>query len=179
MSSTIPVGIAGLGHYVPEQTLDNDWFAQHIETSNEWIQQRTGIIERRWLPEGKTTSDIFIEAGRLAMERAGVLPEEIDLIVVGTISGDYLAMPATACIVQDKADIEKPVLELWVTGLGLGNDIYTIESGQFAQCIGFRSRDIYCTGVCKIRMISIHDLVVKPLQGAFRYGDQAHREIDV
>jgi 3-oxoacyl-[acyl-carrier-protein] synthase III len=101
MIQQIPVGIASVGHYVPEQVRDNDWFTQYIETSDEWIRQRTGIIERRWMEEGETTSDLFIKAGKLILERAGVRPEDVDLIVVGTVSGDYLACPATACIVQE------------------------------------------------------------------------------
>ena len=102
MTHNLPVGIAGLGHAVPDRVLDNDWFTQFIDTSDEWIRQRTGIVERRWLSEDETTSDLFIRAGQMALDRAGVKPEEVDLIVVGTVSGDYLACPASACIVQDK-----------------------------------------------------------------------------
>ena len=155
MSSTIPVGIAGLGHYVPEQTLDNDWFAQHIETSNEWIQQRTGIIERRWLPEGKTTSDIFIEAGRLAMERAGVLPEEIDLIVVGTISGDYLAMPATACIVQDKLGCKNA----WAFDLNAActGFLYSLAVGQQFIASGTHKNVLVFGGEGLSRLLDLND----------------------
>ena len=100
--TNIPVGIAGLGHAVPDRVLDNDWFTQFIDTSDEWIRQRTGIVERRWLAEDETTSDLFVRAGKIAIERAGLTPEDIDLIVVGTVSGDYLSCPASACIVQDK-----------------------------------------------------------------------------
>lgn len=102
MTNLLPVGIAGIGYAVPERSLDNNWFTQHIETSDEWIRQRTGIVERRWMEEGETTSDLFVKAAEQAMERAGVKPEEIDMIVVGTVSGDYLACPASACIVQDR-----------------------------------------------------------------------------
>ena len=102
MIQQIPVGIASVGHYVPEQVRDNEWFTQYIETSDEWIRQRTGIIERRWMEEGETTSDLFVKAGQLILERAGVKAEDVDLVICGTVSGDYLACPATACIVQDK-----------------------------------------------------------------------------
>jgi len=99
---TLPVGIASLAYSVPDRVLDNEWFTQYIETSDEWIRQRTGIIERRWMDEGETSSDLFARAGKQAIERAGLKPEDIDMIVLGTVSGDYLACPATACIVQDK-----------------------------------------------------------------------------
>jgi 3-oxoacyl-[acyl-carrier-protein] synthase-3 len=96
----VPVGIAGVGHYVPERVVDNEHFAQYLDTSDEWIRQRSGIRQRRWLADDQTTSDMFIAAGRQALERAEVAPEDVDLIVCGTISGDY-AFPATACIVQE------------------------------------------------------------------------------
>ena len=76
-------------------------------------------------------------------------------------------------IIEDKPDIKKAILELRVTGLGLGDDIHAKLLRQFSQCIGFRTRYINRAGIGIIRMISIHDLVVKPLQGAFGYGDQA------
>lgn len=98
----LDVGIAGIGHAVPDRALDNEWFTQFIDTSDEWIRQRTGIVERRWMDDDETTSDLFVRAAKVAMERAGVTPEEIDMIVVGTVSGDFLSCPATACIVQDK-----------------------------------------------------------------------------
>ena len=96
----VPVGIASVGHYVPDRVIDNHYFTTFLDTSDEWIRQRSGIRERRWLADGQTTSDMFIAAGRQALERAGVGPEEVDLIICGTVSGDYL-FPATACIVQD------------------------------------------------------------------------------
>ena len=97
MKSMTPVGIAGIGHCVPEWTVDNKYFTGFIETSDDWIQQRTGIVERRWIREDERTSDLFLAAGRMALERAGVTPEEVDMIVIGTVSGDFTC-PATACI---------------------------------------------------------------------------------
>ncbi len=102
MSHNIPVGMASIAHAVPDRVLKNDWFTQFMETSDEWIKQRTGISERRWLDEGERPSDIFVRAGQEAMDRAGVLPEDIELIILATVSGDYLACPATACVVQDR-----------------------------------------------------------------------------
>ena len=93
----IPVGIAGIGHYYPERVVDNEYFTQFVDTSDEWIQQRTGIKERRWIEDGEAPSSLFIKAGRMALERANIPPEEVDLIVLGTISADHL-FPSSASV---------------------------------------------------------------------------------
>jgi len=95
------VGIASVGHSLPDQVLKNEFFTRFVETSDEWIQKRTGIKERRWIRDGEHPSDLFVNAGRMALERAGLEPGDIDLIILGTVSGDYL-LPSTACIVQDR-----------------------------------------------------------------------------
>jgi len=102
MMSGIPVGIAGLGWHVPDRVLDNHYFTRFVDTSDQWIQQRTGISERRWLADGEAPSDIFVAAGKRALEDAGVSPYDVDMVIVATVSGDFLGTPATACIVQDK-----------------------------------------------------------------------------
>lgn len=99
MSERTHVGIAGTGHYVPEQVIPNSWFEQHVETSDEWIRQRTGIHERRFAAPDQATSDLCIEAARMALADAGVEPDELDLIVVGTVSPDQF-LPACAPQVQ-------------------------------------------------------------------------------
>lgn len=91
--------ITGTGSCVPEKVLTNRDLEKIVDTSDEWIVARTGIRERRVAAEGQNTSDLAVEASRKALEMAGVSPDELDLIVVGTITGD-LAWPATACLVQ-------------------------------------------------------------------------------
>ncbi|MBC8406721.1 MAG: ketoacyl-ACP synthase III [Planctomycetes bacterium] len=155
MTSNIPVGIASLGHYVPELVRDNDWFSQHIETSDEWIRQRTGIVERRWLAEGQTTSDIFVEAGKLALERAGVKPEEVDLIVCGTISGDYLACPATACIVQDRLGCKNA----WAFDLNAActGFLYSMSVGSQFIATGMHKNVLVLGGEGLSRLLDLND----------------------
>ena len=100
MPQTIRVGIAGLGSCVPDKVMSNDDFAKIVDTNDEWITKRTGIKERRWVEEGQNCSDLSAEAARRAMADAGLEAKDIDLIVLGTISGDYM-MPSTACLVQE------------------------------------------------------------------------------
>ena len=80
MSSRIRVGIAGTGSYVPERVVPNSEFEKTIDTSDEWIVQRTGIRERRFVAEDQATSDLCVEAGKRALEAAGLAPEDIDLV---------------------------------------------------------------------------------------------------
>ena len=91
--------IAGWGMYVPEKILTNDDLAKLVETSDEWIRTRTGIVERRVAEERETTATMAVEAARQALNRAEVAPEQIDAIIVATVTGDHLT-PATACLVQ-------------------------------------------------------------------------------
>lgn len=93
--------IVGTGSYVPEAVLTNRDLEQRIETTDEWIVSRTGIRERRIAADHECTSDLAARAARAALDMAGVSAEEIELIVVGTITGDF-PWPATACLVQEK-----------------------------------------------------------------------------
>ncbi|HNR93960.1 MAG TPA: beta-ketoacyl-ACP synthase III [Kiritimatiellia bacterium] len=95
------VSIAGTGSYMPERIMTNAELETMVETSAEWIVTRTGIAERRLAGESETTSDMGAEAARRALADAGVSPEEVDLIVLATITPD-LPFPNTACLVQDK-----------------------------------------------------------------------------
>jgi 3-oxoacyl-[acyl-carrier-protein] synthase-3 len=101
MASRISVGIAGTGSYVPERVVPNSFFEGLVDTSDEWIVQRTGIKERRFASPEQATSDLALEAARRACEASGIRPEELDLIVLGTLTPDYL-LPSTACLVQDR-----------------------------------------------------------------------------
>ncbi len=91
--------IAGTGSYLPDKVLTNADLEKLVETTDEWIQERTGIRERRVAADNQTTGDLAEIAARRAMEAAGVDASEIDLIVVGTTTPD-LIFPSTACLVQ-------------------------------------------------------------------------------
>jgi 3-oxoacyl-[acyl-carrier-protein] synthase-3 len=100
MSSCVS-SIIGTGSYMPEKILTNEDLSKIVDTSDDWITSRTGIKERRIAGENEATSDIASEAARRAMQSAGVTSEEIDLIVVATVTPD-MAFPSTACFVQKK-----------------------------------------------------------------------------
>ena len=96
-----PVSITGLGCYVPERVLTNDELAKTVETSDEWIQTRTGIKERRIAAPDEATSDLSYLAAVAALADAGVEGSEIDLVIVATITADML-FPSTAAILAGR-----------------------------------------------------------------------------
>jgi 3-oxoacyl-[acyl-carrier-protein] synthase-3 len=93
--------ITSLGLYVPERVMTNADLEAIVDTSDEWIRTRTGIQERRVVEPGTPSSELAVRAAREALRRRGVSPEEIDLIVLATVTPD-MPFPSTACIVQDK-----------------------------------------------------------------------------
>lgn len=96
MATLIPVGIAGLGRYLPERRLTNLDLEKVVDTSDAWIQQRTGISERRIAAGDQVTSTLALNAARQALDDAKMSPEEIDIVVCATVTGDQ-SFPATAC----------------------------------------------------------------------------------
>jgi 3-oxoacyl-[acyl-carrier-protein] synthase-3 len=95
------VSVAGVGSYVPERILTNQDLEKSVDTTDEWITSRTGIRERRIAAADEFTSDMAAHAAQRAMKNAGVTGEQIDLIIVATITPD-MPFPSTACLVQQK-----------------------------------------------------------------------------
>jgi 3-oxoacyl-[acyl-carrier-protein] synthase-3 len=123
--------ISGTGSYTPERVVTNDDLSKIVDTNDEWIRTRTGISERHIARDDETTSDMATEAARVAIENSGVSLEDIDLIIVGTVTPD-MPFPNTACFVQKK--------------LGLGKiPAFDLE----AACSGF----IYCLDVARSLML--------------------------
>jgi len=94
------VQILGWGKALPERILTNEDLSHMVDTSDGWIRERTGVVERRIAGEGETTASLAIEAARGALERAAFDPVGLDLIIVATMTPEHL-FPATACLVQD------------------------------------------------------------------------------
>jgi len=108
MSQTKPVyaSFRSIGAYVPENILSNADLEKMVDTTDEWIVKRTGISERHIAAEDEYTSDMGAKASELAIERAGIAKEEIDLVLCATVTPDYFNMPSTACIISDKLGIK-------------------------------------------------------------------------
>jgi len=97
--------LKSIGSYAPEKIMTNKDFEKIVDTSDEWIVQRTGIKERRIAAVDQTTSDMGALAATKAIERAGIDKDEIDLVICATLSPDHLCMPSTACLISDKLGI--------------------------------------------------------------------------
>ncbi|MEM7488258.1 MAG: beta-ketoacyl-ACP synthase III [Pseudomonadota bacterium] len=93
--------ITGVGHYLPERVVPNEWFESFLDTSHEWIVSRSGIERRHFAAEGELTSDLAVQAASAALADAGLEPDDIDAVIVATSTPD-LTFPATATIVQRK-----------------------------------------------------------------------------
>ncbi len=124
--------IAGLGSRLPDRVVPNAEFERLVDTSDEWIRERTGIAERRFAVEGETTSDLATAAARLALEDAGVAPEQVDLIVCATLTPDT-PIPAAAVWVQRKLQLSCPAFDVNAACAGFSYAVSTgaafIESG--------------------------------------------------
>jgi 3-oxoacyl-[acyl-carrier-protein] synthase-3 len=93
--------ITAAGHFLPECRVDNKHFEKTLDTSNEWIMERTGIRERRFAAKGVATSDLGAEAAKRTLERAGITASDLDLIIVATVTPDMF-FPSAGCLVQHK-----------------------------------------------------------------------------
>lgn len=135
----INVGISGIGSYVPEKVVTNDDLSKVVDTSNEWIVERTGIEERRVVEDGVATSDIATKAALDALNDANIEPEDIDLIIIGTVTPDH-SFPSTACIVQKNIGaVNAAAFDIsvgcagFVYGLSVGENF--IKSGMYKKVL--------------------------------------------
>ncbi|MGB1037576.1 MAG: beta-ketoacyl-ACP synthase III [Bacteroidia bacterium] len=119
--------ITAVGGYVPEQVVTNKDLEKLVDTSDEWIQSRTGIKERRKMPDGTATSDICVEAANQILSKRGISADEIDLVIVATVTPDHV-FPATANIVSDKIG----ATNAWGfdVGAACSGFLYALETGS-------------------------------------------------
>ncbi len=100
LKSHVPVEVIGAGYYLPNKTLTNADLEKMVDTNNEWIIERTGILERRVASKDEYASTLGANASKKAIENAGISPEDIDIIICSTITPD-MQFPSTACFIQD------------------------------------------------------------------------------
>jgi 3-oxoacyl-[acyl-carrier-protein] synthase-3 len=167
--------IIGVGAYAPKRILTNHDLEKMVDTSDEWIVQRTGIHERHIADEAEAASDLGLKAAQQALDRAGVLPEEIDLIVVGTTSGD-MAFPTTANILQHQLGCRNAgSMDLYAACSG---SVYSLSVGaQYVQtgkyrtvlCVGAeclsRITDYTDRGTCILLADAAGAVVLRPAEG--------------
>lgn len=154
--------IVGWGKYVPNRIVTNDDLAKIMDTSDEWIRTRTGIRERRFAEEHETTATMSIAAARLALDRARIDPKDIDLIIVATLTPDYV-IPATACLVQDALGASKAgAYDLsaacagFIYGLTMGANMIKTGSAKVVLVIGAETLS---------RVLDVEDRSTYPLFG--------------
>ena len=146
----LTAAITGVQGYVPETILSNEDLAKIVDTSDEWITSRTGIKERRILKEG-ASSDMAAEAARQLLEKTGVDPLDIDLVLVATVTPDY-PFPSTANVVCDKVGMKNA----WGYDLiaACSGFIYALSTGaQFIET--GRHKKVLVIGVDKMTSILI------------------------
>jgi 3-oxoacyl-[acyl-carrier-protein] synthase-3 len=129
------VGILGTGSYLPEKVLTNFDLEKMVDTNDEWITTRTGIRERRVVSKDMASSDLAYEASLKALERSGISADEIDLIIVATVTPD-MSFPSTACILQERLGAKKAAafdLSAACTGFlyGVTSAAQFIENGLY------------------------------------------------
>ncbi|MCQ2662983.1 ketoacyl-ACP synthase III [Helicobacter pylori] len=132
--------LKSIAMHVPSERVKNAEFQQFLDTSDEWIEKRTGIKERRFASDEEKSSDLGVIAAKQAIERAHLTPKDIDLVVVATLSPDFLAMPSTACVLSAKLGIEnKPAFDISAACTGF---IYLlsvakayVESGMYENVL--------------------------------------------
>ncbi len=132
--------LKSIAMHAPSECIKNVAFQEFLDTSDEWIEKRTGIKERRFASAGEKSSDLGVVAAKQAIERAHLTPQDIDLVVVATLSPDFLAMPSTACVLSAKLGIEnKPAFDISAACTGF---IYLlsvakayVESGMYENVL--------------------------------------------
>jgi 3-oxoacyl-[acyl-carrier-protein] synthase-3 len=142
-SNGAPVSITGLGTYAPERVLTNDELAKLVDTSDEWIIERTGIKERRIAAPDQAMTDLALPAARTALERAGAEPGEIDLIIVATVTPDMM-FPTTASLLADL--LPAPQAAAYDLLAGCTGFVYALAQGHAMVSAGLSKKALVVGG---------------------------------
>ncbi|WP_300356236.1 beta-ketoacyl-ACP synthase III [Fusobacterium sp.] len=140
------VGIVGLGIYAPEKVMTNADWEKLVDTSDEWIRTRTGIQERRYVVEGQGTSDLGVEAAKKALEDAGMIPEDVEFIILATCTPDYRAQNASSLIQAKLGAVNAAAFDLsaacsgFIYALSIGKSM--IQSGMYKNILVIAAESI-------------------------------------
>jgi 3-oxoacyl-[acyl-carrier-protein] synthase III len=159
--SLLGVQIIGTGSCVPQRTVTNADLLRDHGFDPAWIEQRSGIYERRHAPHDIATSDLCVEAGKRAMDAAGVKPEDIDLLVIGTFTPDHYC-PSTGCLVQHRLGLEAPAFDLSAACSGF---VYALTTAAQFVATGNARTVLVIGGDTNSRYINPNDLYTYPLFG--------------
>jgi 3-oxoacyl-[acyl-carrier-protein] synthase-3 len=125
--------ITGVGSSLPPRLVPNTWFEERIDTTDEWIRSRTGIEARHFVDDGVVTSDLAVEAARIALDEAGIPAEQIELLICASVTGDT-PFPATAVWVQRKLGLSCPAFDVNAAcagySFGLASATAFVEAGM-------------------------------------------------
>jgi 3-oxoacyl-[acyl-carrier-protein] synthase-3 len=155
------VQIAATGAYVPENVVTNEQLRDTCGVDPDWIVQRTGIRERRHAPPDEATSDLAARAARQCLERAGVSPADVDLLIVGTFTPDLLC-PSTACLVQEKLGLRCGAFDVQAACAGF---MYALVTGMQFVAAGTSRRCLVIGADCNSRILNPKDGKIFPLFG--------------
>ena len=155
------VQVIASGAYVPDHAITNAELEERLGIDPGWVEQRTGILERRHVAEGEATSHLCIEAAKRAMKSAKVSAEDIDLIVVGTFTPDFTC-PSTACLVQNALGIQAPAVDVQAACSGF---MYALVTAAQYVATGNSRMALVIGGDTNSRIVNQHDKKIAPLFG--------------
>ncbi len=156
------VRIDGIGAYVPEHIVTNAQLEAEYGFEPGWIEQRTGIRQRRHAGLNEATSDLAAEAGRRACKAAGVETDDIDLLVVGTFTPDFCGCPSTACVVQELLNLDAAAFDISAACSGF---VYALSTAAQFIATGNATRALVIGADVNSRIVNPTDQKVAPLFG--------------
>jgi 3-oxoacyl-[acyl-carrier-protein] synthase-3 len=154
MTSSVRVGIAGVGSQVPDRVLSNQDLEKLVDTSDEWIVQRTGIRERRVVSPGENCSDLATGAARKALAAAGLKATDLDMIIVGTVTADYL-FPGVAHQVQ--ANLGAPQASAFDVSAACSGFLAVLITGEAFVASGMATRVLVIGAEALTRIVNYED----------------------
>ncbi len=161
INSLLGIQIVATGSYVPDVIVTNEDLQAEYGFDPEWIEQRTGIRERRHAAAHQATSDLCTEAARRALRSARVSPKDVDLLVVGTFTPDF-SCPSTACLVQDRLGLDAPAVDMHAACSGF---MYALVTAAQYVATGNSQLALVIGGDCNSRIVNPTDRRTAPLFG--------------